>query len=92
MSHPNALNEDFNLSTAESTTVLELCTLIWKKINGDVPIEFSFDEPFQHDVQKRIPDVQKARDLIGFEAKKSLSEMLDEVIPWIRDAISKGFI
>jgi nucleoside-diphosphate-sugar epimerase len=92
MSHPNALNEDFNLSTAESTSVLELCTLIWKKINGDAQIEFSFDEPFHHDVQKRIPDVQKAKDLIGFEAKMSLSEMLDEVIPWIRDAISKGFI
>src|SRR3981081_2124443 len=38
LEHPNALNEDFNLSTAESTTVLELAELIWKKINGpEVP-------------------------------------------------------
>ena len=33
-SHPAALNEDFNLSTAESTTVLELAELIWRKIHG----------------------------------------------------------
>ena len=34
MEHPAALNEDFNLSTAESTTVLELAEAIWRKIKG----------------------------------------------------------
>ena len=32
MEHPDALNEDFNLSTAESTTVIELAELIWSRI------------------------------------------------------------
>jgi dolichol-phosphate mannosyltransferase len=41
------------------------------------------DEPFEHDVQKRIPDVTKAREVLGFEATTTLDEMLDEVIPWI---------
>src|SRR5205823_10479513 len=30
--HPAATNEDFNLSTAESTTVLQLAALIWEKL------------------------------------------------------------
>jgi len=48
------------------------------------------DAPFEHDVQMRVPDVRKARELLGFEATTSLSEMLDEVIPWIRDEVEAG--
>jgi len=79
-----ALNEDFNLSTAQSTTVLELADMIWHKINGDRPLNVVNDAPFEHDVQRRVPDVRKAKRELGFEATTSLSEMLDEVIPWIR--------
>ena len=79
-----AINEDFNLSTAQSTTVLELAQLIWHKINGDRPLRIVNDAPFEHDVQRRVPDVRKAKRVLGFEATTSLSEMLDEVIPWIK--------
>jgi UDP-glucose 4-epimerase len=92
MQHPNAINQDFNLSTAESTSVLALSELIWKKINGNMPFEVVFDSPFEHDVQKRIPSVEKAKNLLGFEAVTSLDEMLDEVIPWIENAILEGII
>jgi UDP-glucose 4-epimerase len=92
MQHPSAMNEDFNLSTAVSTTVLDLAKLIWKKINGDVPFEARFDSPYDHDVQKRIPSVEKAKQVLGFEATTSLDEMLDEVIPWIEQAIKDGII
>lgn len=88
-----ALNEDFNISTAQSTTVLQLAELIWRKINGpDVPFRYVSDEPFEHDVQKRIPSVRKAKEVLGFEATTDLSQMLDEVIPWIRRAIEDGTI
>lgn len=35
MENEKALNEDFNVSTSESTTVLELAKVIWHKIKGD---------------------------------------------------------
>ena len=79
-----ALNQDFNISTAESTTVLDLAKLIWKKINPDKKFNFVSDKPFIYDVQKRIPDVNKAKKILGFEAKTSLDEMLDEVIRWMK--------
>jgi UDP-glucose 4-epimerase len=89
----DARNEDFNISTTESTTVLELAELIWTKIKGpDVPFRYVSDPGFEHDVQKRVPDVTKARDVLGFEATTSLSDMLDEVIPWIAKAIDDGSI
>jgi UDP-glucose 4-epimerase len=50
------------------------------------------DDAFEHDVAKRVPDVQKAKDVLGFEATTSLDDMLDEVIPWIRDAMADGRI
>jgi UDP-glucose 4-epimerase len=88
-----ALNEDFNLSTAESTTVLDLAAVIWRKVHGpDRPLRVVSDPPYEHDVQMRVPDVSKARDVLGFETTTTLDEMLDEVIPWIRDEIKAGRI
>lgn len=86
-----AINNDVNLSTAASTTVLELAQAIWHKVHGpDRAFHYVSDPPFQHDVQLRVPDVRKARDLLGFEATTSLSDMLDEVIPWIREEVEAG--
>jgi UDP-glucose 4-epimerase len=87
-----AVNDDFNLSTAQSTTVRELAEAIWHKINGDRPLKLVHDEPFEHDVQRRVPDVAKAKRILGFEATTSLDEMLDEVIPWIRAELDEGRI
>jgi nucleoside-diphosphate-sugar epimerase len=92
MEHREAENEDFNLSTAESTNVLELAEKIWTRLNPDTPFRYVSDEPFEHDVQRRIPDVEKAKRVLGFEATTSLDQMLDEVVPWIRDAVDKGLI
>jgi nucleoside-diphosphate-sugar epimerase len=87
-----AINEDFNLSTSVSTTVLELANLIWKKINGDKPFRYISDPPFKYDVQRRIPDVNKAKRILGFEAKTSLSDALNEIIPWIKKQMEVGGI
>jgi UDP-glucose 4-epimerase len=91
MEAPAALNDDFNLSTPTSTTVLELAEAIWRKVNGpDRAFRYVSDPPFEHDVQLRVPDVSKARDVLGFEATTTLDGMLDEVIPWIRAEVDAG--
>ena len=91
MEHPDALGEDFNLSTAESTSVLQLAEVIWRKIKGDgVPLQIVNDVPFTYDVRKRVPDVEKAKRILGYEATTSLDQMLDEVIPWITSAVEAG--
>ena len=92
MEHADALNNDFNLSTAQSTTVLELAENIWHRINGDRKFAWVSDDPFEHDVQKRVPSVDKARDVLGFECTTTLDEMLDTVVPWIIQAVADGLI
>jgi UDP-glucose 4-epimerase len=93
MEHPDAAGEDFNLSTSQGTTVIELAEAIWRKIRGAGPaLRVVHDEPFAHDVQRRVPATAKARDFLGFEATTSLEDMLDEVIPWIVEAVGAGLI
>ena len=93
MESERAINEDFNLSTAQSTTVRELAELVWRKVHGrDRPLRIVCDPPYEHDVRMRVPDVRKAREVLGFEATTPLEQVLDEVIPWIRDEIAAARI
>jgi nucleoside-diphosphate-sugar epimerase len=89
---PAALNADFNLSTAVSTTVRELAETIWSKVKPGQPLRIVSDKPFTYDVQKRVPSVGKAKSLLGFEATTTLSQALDEIIPWIQAQIAAGGI
>ena len=92
MEEANALNEDFNLSTTQSTTVLELAERIWRHMRPDKPFRVVHDPPFEHDVQRRIPATDKARNLLGFEATTTLDKMLEQVIPWVVAAVESGRI
>ena len=84
MENDKAINQDFNISSARGTTVLELAKIVWEKINKDKPFKYESDDPFSYDVQKRIPDVTKAKELLGFEAEITLEQSIDEVIEYMR--------
>lgn len=93
MEHDEAFNEDFNLSTAEGTSILDLARLIWRKVRGtQESFRYMTDPPYEHDVRWRVPSIEKAKILLGFEATTDLESMLDEVIPWIAEAVDKGRI
>jgi len=79
---PDAINQDFNISSPLPTSVKELATVVWQKIHGADP-EFEHCEPFQYDVQVRSPDVSKARDILGFKAQIGLGQSIDEVINYM---------
>ena len=79
-----AKNEDFNLGSGEIASVLDLAKIIWKKLDVVEPFKYISDKPYSLDLQKSIPDVSKAKKLLGFKAKISLDAMLNEVVPWIK--------
>merc|ERR1719152_488228 len=90
MTHPKAKNDDFNISTPVGHTVLELAEVIWKKIHGpDVPFAYTSDDPFEYDVQMRVPDVTKADRELGITCTTTLEATLEEVIPWIKEHIKR---
>ena len=90
--NPNALNNDFNISTADGHTVLDLAKIIWNKIYPDREFKYEIDEPFTYDVQKRIPNISKAKNILNFECNTKLEYALDEIIPWIDAQIKIGGI
>jgi nucleoside-diphosphate-sugar epimerase len=93
LEHPEATNNDFNMSTAVGHTVIELAEAIWKKIYGDLkPFNYILEPGFEYDVQKRVPATEKAKKILGFVAETELSTMLDEVIPWIKAASKAGLV
>lgn len=93
LENEKAFNNDFNISTASGHTVLELAQVIFDKIHGtSQKLQITNDPAFEFDVQKRIPDVSKAKELLDFEATTTLDQMLDEVIPWIAEAVQQDRI
>jgi nucleoside-diphosphate-sugar epimerase len=82
---PAALNEDFNISASEELTVAEIARRIWVACGQDPgELEFRHLESFEVDVQRRWPSVEKARRLLGWEARISLDEGLNQTVAWLR--------
>lgn len=90
LNHRLADNEDFNIARNNPVTVEELARKIWLRVNPGVHMTLVSDTAFTHDVQRRVPSVEKARRLLGFEALTTLDQMLDQVIPWCRQAVADG--
>jgi len=84
MESERGLNNDFNISTDIPTNVLGLAEQVWEHINPSKPFRYVSDEPYEYDVQKRIPDTSKAKELLGFEARITLQQTIKEVTEWIR--------
>lgn len=88
--HPAAENQDFNLSTSQGHTVLQLAEEIWRRFHPGEPLRHVSDPPFKYDVQRRVPSTQKAKEVLGFEASRPLTRILDEVVPWVVEQIRLG--
>lgn len=87
----NAINNDFNISTNKSTNVIELAKIVWETIHGtSKPFSYELEEGFEYDVQKRIPDTNKAKQLLNFEAEIDLIDSVNEVTAWIKNEIKSG--
>jgi nucleoside-diphosphate-sugar epimerase len=85
MASSAAENEDFNISASDERTVAEIAALIWEQCGNDpADLEFEHLPSFTVDVQRRWPSVEKAKRLLGWEARVDLREGIAETIEWLR--------
>src|SRR5947209_8267274 len=79
-------NEDFNISASREVPIAELAEMIWTHCERD-PADFELKHlpSFEVDVQRRWPSVDKARSLLGWQARVELSEGLSNAVRWLRD-------
>ncbi|WP_169736526.1 NAD-dependent epimerase/dehydratase family protein [Promicromonospora kroppenstedtii] len=82
--------EDFNLSIEQSHSIIEVAEMIWRRMRPDVGFDVVFDPAIDGDVAQRSPSVSKAADLLNFRAEKQLSEVLDDLVPWVSNQFMEG--
>ncbi len=89
LEHPNAVGESFNIGNARSAvTIFDLAQRI-KRLSG-CSGEIVFRPLHYTDVELRIPNVDKARELLGFEAGVELDDGLARTIAWYRSRALTG--
>ena len=83
LEHPDAVGQTFNIGNARATvTIYDLAQRIQRLTGCSGEIVF---QPLHYtDVEIRIPNVAKAREVLGFEAKVDLDEGLSRTIAWYR--------
>jgi UDP-glucose 4-epimerase len=73
LAHPNAIGESFNIGNSRAvTTIYGLANTVLRVLESHSTIHFIRKD--YADVELRVPSVDKARDLLGFEAQVDLEE------------------
>jgi UDP-glucose 4-epimerase len=86
MDHPDAVGQVFNIGSNEEVSILQLAERVKEVTGSSSPIEFvpyseAYEEGFE-DMPRRVPDITKIRQFVGFEPKTRLDEILRTVIEY----------
>ncbi len=86
MSSAPGENQDFNISAGAERSVAEIAALIWEACDEDpAQLKFKHLPSFEVDVQRRWPSVDKARELLGWQAQIGLRDGLADTVAWLRE-------
>jgi UDP-glucose 4-epimerase len=82
--HPQGHGKVFNLGRAEEISIRELAERVIERTASSSSIRFvsyteAYPEGFE-DMSRRVPDVSRARELIGFDPQLGLDEILSSII------------
>jgi len=87
--HPRAIGEIFNIGGKEETSIQDLAYLVKEVLESSSPIiqipyEEAYEEGFE-DMRKRVPDISKIENLIGYEPKFDLKDIIRDVAEYRRN-------
>jgi UDP-glucose 4-epimerase len=86
LEHPRAVGESFNIGNPRAvTTIYGLAQAVCRIIGSKSKIIFK--PPLSADIELRIPETQKALDLLGFRAKVDLEEGIIRTAEWYKENI-----
>ena len=86
--HPEAFGKVFNLGGTEEISIGDLAERIIELVGSDsqleyVPYDDAYEEGFE-DMQRRVPNTNLAKQLVGFESSVGLDEIIRSVIEDLR--------
>lgn len=87
---PEAVGKVFNIGANRETRIMDLAHLIRDLVGSDseivtVPAKEVFGANFE-ETRRRVPDVQRSAEVLGFRAETPLEEGLMKTIDWFREA------
>jgi UDP-glucose 4-epimerase len=84
LDEPRAAGDVFNVGSSEEISIEQLARRIIAKTQSSSPIvHMPYDVAYEvgfEDMARRVPDVAKVEALTGWHAKRSLADILDDVI------------
>jgi len=88
-----AIGEVFNIGSQEEISIEQLAKQIIKLTNSNskieyIPYEEAYEEGFE-DMQRRVPDISKINKLIGFKPTFTLSEIIEDIVKYLKNNNSK---
>jgi UDP-glucose 4-epimerase len=86
LGHPDAVDEDFNISASDERTVAEIARIVWEACGRD-PADFELRHlpSFEVDVQRRWPSVEKAERVLGWRAQIAIETGIADTVRWLRE-------
>lgn len=90
--HPKGENEDFNIGSDKEIKMIDLAKTIWKVMGVKKPFAVKYIKGFQFDIKRRVPNVQKVKEMINWEPKVKFEEGLKEVVAWLQEQKAQGKI
>ena len=88
MQEPAAIGEVFNVGSQEEISVEDLAKRIIEIIGSKselvyIPYDQAYEEGFE-DMQRRVPDITKIANLIGFKPTYTLDNIIHDVIDYFK--------
>ncbi|MBI3026175.1 MAG: GDP-mannose 4,6-dehydratase [Candidatus Tectomicrobia bacterium] len=89
MGHPGAVGQIFNIGNGHEISIAALAERVKALAGSSSPIKFipyeeAYGEGFE-DMERRVPDLTKVRDMVGYEPEVHLDEILRRVIAYFRE-------
>ena len=90
MASPAAAGEAFNIAWREETSIAALARICWEACGNDPEALELAPEPSPKEVDpdRRWASVEKARELLGWEAKVGLREGVAETAEWLATEVA----
>ena len=85
---PKAYGRVFNIGSDQDITILDLAKRVIDRVGSSSKIQYqsyadAYDSSFE-DIRRRVPDLTRIQQTIGFEAKRDLDAIIDDVANYIR--------
>lgn len=85
-----AAYEDFNLGNPQPASIMGLAEYLWVVCGRDEPFDVETTDGFEHDVDIRVPNADKAKEVLGWQPTWGLSGIVEDYVRWYRENVLRA--